>query len=49
MVSTHDSGGARGIVAARFFRFGVHRGREKEGMKVGASGGRRGSLEAHTT
>jgi hypothetical protein len=31
------------------FRFGVHRGREKERMKGGASGGRHGSLEAYVT
>jgi hypothetical protein len=48
-VSAHNDSGARGIAAARFFRFGVHRGREKEGMKGGASGGRRGGLEAHAT
>jgi hypothetical protein len=49
VVSTHNDNGARGTAAAGFFRFGVHRGREKEGMKGRASGGRRGGLEAHMT
>jgi hypothetical protein len=48
VVSAHDGGGARGNNSVSLFCFGVRRGRE-EGMKEGASGGRRGDLEAHVT
>jgi hypothetical protein len=43
--SAHDGDGAHGNGSGSIFCFGMHRGRENEGVKGEASGGRCGGLE----